>query len=147
MVTPNRDHVIGARIVRIGHSDYSEPRFVIEGIGPASFRSHYIELDNGYVLDLFTGYLAIASAFEIVIPGETEGIPVSNLIGRSISDVWRDDVYSTILILDKQLYLKDANDGVYGNPLRAGIVWEDYTDREQREFLDYWTETPIIRSP
>jgi hypothetical protein len=117
---------------------------VIEGIGPASFRSHFIELDNGYVLDLFTAYLSIASVHEIVSPGETEGIPASSLIGRSISGVWRDDVYSAILILDDEYYLKDANDGVYGNPLRAGLVNQDYTDRELREFLDYWTETPVI---
>lgn len=143
MVSPTREQVLGARITRIGHSSYSKPEFVIEGIGPASFRSHYVVLDNGLVLDLFTAELTLADVSEIQMAGETEGVPVEQLIGKSITNVWRDDVFSCILILDDTLYLKDANDGAYGNPLHAGVVSDEYSERDIAEFVDYWTESPI----
>lgn len=140
---PTREQVLGARIVRIGHSSYSKPQFVIEGIGPASFRSHYVVLDNGLVLDLFTAQLTLSDETAIQMIGETDGLPVQQLIGRLITDVWRDDVFSCILILDNSLYLKDANDGAYGNPLHAGVITLDYSESDIGEFVDYWTENPI----
>ncbi|XZE21628.1 hypothetical protein SH449x_001532 [Pirellulaceae bacterium SH449] len=143
MHAPSRDQIIGFRMIRIGHSHYSEPQFVIEGIGPATFRSHFVELENGLVLDLFTAYLSIASAEEMLSPAETEGIPASDLMSKTVTAVYRDDVFSTLLVLDDLFYLRDANDGCYGNPLRAGVIHEDYTPRELSEFLDYWTEQPI----
>ncbi len=143
MPSPTRDQVVGSRIVRIGHSDYSEPKFVIEGIGPAVFRSHFVLLDNGLVLDLFTAELTLSDETAMRMTGETEGLPVSQLVGRSITDVWRDDVFSCILIIDNSLYLKDANDGAYGNPLRAGLIADDYSENAIAEFVDYWTEKPI----
>lgn len=143
MVSPTREQVLGAQIARIGHSGYSKPDFVIEGIGPASFRSHYVVLDNGLVLDLFTAELTLSEESAIQMIGETDGVPVEQLIGRSITHVWRDDVFSCILILDEVLYLKDANDGAYGNPLHAGVISDEYSECDMAEFVDYWTEKPI----
>jgi hypothetical protein len=134
---------VGARIIRIGHSNYSKPEFVIEGIGPASFRSHFIVLDNGVVLDLFTAQLTLSDETAIQMIGETDGLPVQQLIGTTITDAWRDDVFSSILILDDSLYLKDANDGAYGNPLHAGVITQEYSESNIAEFVDYWTEKPI----
>ena len=142
--SPTREQVVGARIIRIGHSNYSKPEFVIEGIGPASFRSHYVVLDNGLVLDLFTAELTFSDETAIQMNGETDGLPVQQLIERSITDVWRDDVFSCILILDNSLYLKDANDGVYGNPLHAGVITLEYSESNIAEFVDYWTAKPIL---
>jgi hypothetical protein len=141
VVSPTREQALGARITRIGHSNYSEPKFVIEGIGPASFRSHYVVLDNGVVLDLFTAELTLSDETAIQMAGETNGVPIAQLIGKTITDVWRDDVFSCILILDDSLYLKDANDGVYGNPLHAGVISVDYSESDMAEFVDYWTES------
>jgi hypothetical protein len=141
--SPTRKQVLGARIIRIGHSNYSKPEFVIEGIGPASFRSHYVVLDNGLVLDLFTAQLTLSDEKAIQMIGETDGLPVPQLIETTITDVWRDDVFSCILILDNSLYLKDANDGAYGNPLHAGMITLDYSESNIAEFVDYWTEKPI----
>lgn len=143
VVSPTREQVLGARIVRIGHSNYSKPEFVIQGIGPASFRSHYVVLDNGLVLDLFTAELTRSDETAIRMNGETDGLPVQQLVGKAITDVWRDDVYSCILFVDNAKHLKDANDGAYGNPLRAGVLAIDYTASEMAEFVDYWTEKPI----
>ena len=143
MSSPTRQQVLGARITRIGHSNYSKPEFVIDGIGPASFRSHYVLLDNGLVLDLFTAQLTLSDEAAIQMMGETEGLPVQQLIGKLITDVWRDDVFSCILILENSLYLKDANDGAYGNPLHAGVITMEYSEGNIAEFVDYWTEKPI----
>lgn len=141
--SPTREQVLGARIIQIGHSNYSKPEFVIEGIGPASFRSHYVVLDNGLVLDLFTAQLTLSDETAIQMIGDTDGLPVQQLIGTLITDVWRDDVFSCILILDNSLYLKDANDGAYGNPLHAGVIIPEYSEDNIAEFVDYWTEMPI----
>jgi len=143
VLSPTREQVLGARITRIGHSNYSEPEFVIEGIGPASFRSHYVVLDNGLVLDLFTAKLTLSDETAIQMTGETDGVPIEQLIGKTITDVWRDDVFSCILILDDSLYLKDANDGAYGNPLHAGVISVEYSESDMAEFVDYWTENPM----
>ena len=143
MVSPTREQVLGAQIIRIGHSNYSSPQFVIEGIGPASFRSHHVVLDNGLVLDLFTAELTLSEQAAIQMVGETDGVPVKQLIGRAITDVWRDDVFSCILILDDSLYLKDANDGAYGNPLHAGVICEEYSASQIAEFVDYWSGESI----
>lgn len=116
---------------------------MIEGIGPASFRSHYVVLDNGHVLDLFTAELTLSDETAIQMTGETDGVPIAQLIGKTITDVWRDDVFSCILIIDDSLYLKDANDGAYGNPLHAGVISVEYSESDMPQFVDYWTEKPI----
>lgn len=143
VTSPTREQVLGAKIIRIGHSNYSKPEFVIEGIGPASFRSHFIVLGNGVVLDLFTAQLTLADEKAIQMIGETDGLPVQQLLGTTITDAWRDDVFSSILILDNSLYLKDANDGAFGNPLHAGVIIQEYSESNIAEFVDYWTEKPI----
>ena len=135
--------ILNSLLEEIGHSHPTKPEFVLEGIGPAEFRSHYLRLDSGVVLDLFTAELSVASRDEMVCPGRTAGIPVEDLIGKTVTGVWNDDTCSCIIILDNDVYLKDANDGVYGNPLRAGWIAEDYTDDQRQEFTDYWTEEPL----
>jgi hypothetical protein len=136
---PSRDSVVGERLVRIAHSQYSTPEFVVEGIGPASFRSHYLTLSNGLVLDAFTPDIAIASLPLNAMPGETAGIPPDALIGRAVAAVVRDDTESTLVILDGGIFLKDANDGFYGNPLQAGRLTDHYSELELSNFTDYWS--------
>lgn len=79
--------VIGKRIKRIAHSRPSDPQFVVEGIGPAKFRSHFVLLDNGVVIDLFTAELTLSSVDKMVCEGETDGISVDKLLGRTLTDV------------------------------------------------------------
>ena len=136
-----RNMIIGAKLASIGHSRYSVPEFVIEGIGPASFRSHYIALDSGIILDLFTAQISIPTNAKIEMPGETDGIPVEQLLGRSVTALMRDDEYSSLILLDHDIFLRDDNDGATGNPLLAGKL-TDYPDGALSEFIDYWTEAP-----
>ena len=49
--------ILNPRLEQLGHSRPSKPKFVLEGIGPAEFRSHYLRLESGVVLDLFTAEL------------------------------------------------------------------------------------------
>ncbi len=100
-------------------------------------------LDNGLVLDLFTAELTLSDETAIQMTGETDGVPIGQLIGKTITDVWLDDVFSCILIIDDSLYLKDANDGAYGNPLDAGVISVEYSESDMAQFVDYWTEKPI----
>jgi hypothetical protein len=125
VTSPTREQVVGSRIVRIGHSNYSKPEFVIEDLGPAGFRSHFVLLDNGLVLDLFTAELSLSDQTAFQMPGETDGLPVDEVVGKAITKVWRDDVFSCILILDNSIFLKNANDGAYGHPLHAGLITDD----------------------
>ncbi|TWT55354.1 hypothetical protein [Allorhodopirellula solitaria] len=143
MATLPKRRILDSRLAQIGHSHPSKPEFVLEGIGPAEFRSHYLRLESGVVLDLFIAELSVASRDEMVCSGETDGIPCEELIGRTVTGVWNDDTCSCIVILDNDIYLKDANDGVYGNPLRAGWIVGDYSGDQRQEFTDYWTEEPI----
>ena len=136
-----RQEVIGAKVHGIGHSKDSDPEWIVEGIGPAVFRSHYVTLDSGLVLDLFTAELSRAAPSDIEVKGVTVGIPVRELTGRTITAVACDDAGSILLILNDELYMRDANDGFTGNPLEAGRL-ADYTDEERAEFIDYWTEQP-----
>lgn len=136
--------VIGQPLVDIAHSAYSEPEFVIDGIGPASFRSHFLILANGIVLDLFTAELTVVSLPGKVFPGETSGIMPSALIGLRVVAVVRDDTQSVLVILEGGIFLKDANDGVYGNPLLAGRLVDHYTHRELAGFIDDWSGEPAL---
>lgn len=137
-----RENIIGAKIVQIAHSRYSEPTWILDGIGPASFRCHYIALDSGLILDLFTAEITLATPSDLEMPGETNGIPVDDLIGRAISALARDDMSSSLIILDNSIVLRDANDGATGNPLVATYV-SQYTDEELSGLVDYWSELPI----
>ena len=143
MIYPTREQILNTRLLRVSHSQLSEPEFVLEGIGPAQFRSHFLLLDNGLVIDLFIAEMTLSSSDKMVVDGETDGIPVRDLLTRTITHVWNDDTLSCIVILDNDIYLKDANDGVYGNPLRAGYIYEDYKKSEIDEFTDYWNQSPI----
>jgi hypothetical protein len=140
---PLRELMVGQPLVGIAHSPYSEPEFVLEGIGPAHFRAHYLSLANGVVLDLFTVERFVAALPAEVMPGETSGLAPRELLGRHVAAVARDDEYSTVVILEGGLFLKDNNDGCYGNPLLAGRLRECYTEEELGEFLDYWSEHPL----
>ena len=136
------DQIIGAKVTHIGHSSYSEPTFVIEGIGPASFRSHFISLESGVILNLFTAEITVAEEPQIEMMGETVGIPVDQIIGQKVTALQRDDTFSSLIILNHEVFLHDGNDGATGNPLEAGRL-TDYTPEELSEFVDYWTETSI----
>ncbi|WP_417738924.1 hypothetical protein [Rosistilla oblonga] len=133
-----RDRIIGSRLIEIGHSAFSEPEFVQQGIGPATFRSHYLRLDTGIVLDLFVAELTISDVDTFPMPGETSGLRPSAVLGRRISVIWSDDTSSPLVAFDDGTYLRDANDGFYGNPLHAGHIADDYTPQERAEFIDYW---------
>lgn len=138
-----REKILGAKITNIWHSNYSDPTWIVEGIGPASFRSHFISLDSGLVLDLFTADISLATTSSIEMPGETHGISVGELIGRTITALQRDNVHSSLVILDHYIFLRDANDGFTENPLRAGFL-EEYSAEELAQFIDYWTEQPVF---
>lgn len=139
---PPKERVVGQSLVGIVHSPYSEPEFIVEGIGPASFRSHYLTLGNGLVLDLFIAELTVGSLPGEAMPGETDGIALGELLGRVVTAVVLDNTASVLLVLDN-IFLKDANDGIYGNPLLAGRLAENYTEAEQASFVDYWTGQPV----
>lgn len=79
--------IVGRLIKRIGHSRLSDPKFVFDGIGPVQFRSHYVLLNNGVVIDLFTAELSLSSVDKMVHDGETNGISVDPLLGRTITAV------------------------------------------------------------
>ena len=100
-------------------------------------------LDNGLVLDLFTAELTLSDETAIQMTGETDGVPIAQLIGKTITDVWLDDVFSCMLIIGDSLYLKDAHDGAYGNPLHAGVISVEYSESDMAQFVDYWTEKPM----
>ncbi len=134
----NREDIIGAHLTEIGHSAYSEPEFVVEGIGPAQFRAHYLRLDSGLVLNLFTMDVFLAKVDDIEIPAQTDGIPPNELIGRQGTRLVKDESDFALVIMDDSIYLLDANDDFYGNPLRAGFLADDYTTDQQDQFVDYW---------
>jgi hypothetical protein len=71
---PRREIIVGQTLVGIAHSPYSRPCFVIEGIGPARFRTHHLSLANCVVLDLCTVELLVASLPGRVTPGERSGL-------------------------------------------------------------------------
>jgi hypothetical protein len=139
----SRERVVGSKLIDVRHSAFSEPTFILEGIGPAQFRSHFLFLDNGTILDLFTAEITIASPPTDTMPGETVGKPITDLLGRKIVALARDDVSSSLVILEDDLFLRDANDGCYGNPLLAGKLHEDYRAEQLGQIVDYWTETPL----
>ena len=133
-----RDRIIGSRLIEIGHSSYSGPEFILQGIGPAQFRSHYIRLDCGLVLDLCVYDVTLSDVDTFPMPGETSGLDVVSLTGRRITSILNDDTLSPIVVFDNGAYLRDANDGCYGNPLHAGYVETDYDLHQRTEFTDFW---------
>jgi hypothetical protein len=134
----NRKDIVGARVAEVGHSAYSKLEFVLEGIGPAEFRAHYLRRESGIVLDLFTAEILTSNINVFEMPAETDGIPPDQLIGRRVTGLQRDDSHSSLVILDGLISLCDANDGCYGNSLRAGFLEDDYTPEERAQFADYW---------
>jgi hypothetical protein len=95
------------------------------------------------VLDLSVAAIHVADGVSFEMPGETEGIQVLELVGKPVTALLRDDVYAPIIVLEPMIFLKDANDGCYGNPLRAGFIYKEYTETEVSQFVDYWTEKAI----
>ncbi len=141
---PTRAQVVGQTLIAVCHSAYSKPEFILQGIGPASFRTHFLSLSNGCVLDLFVAELMLSTLPDAAMPGETDGLAVRELIGRPVEAVVKDDTSSVLVVLNEGIFLKDANDGVYGNPLLAGFLSEHYKADELRLFVDYWTEEPLL---
>lgn len=137
-----QDRIVGSKLVQVCHSAYSEPMFIVEGIGPAQFRSHFLFLDNGIVLDLFIAEITMASPPAELMPGETVGRPLTDLLGRRIVALARDGASSSLVVLEGNLFLRDANDGCYGNPLLAGNLHEEYSAQDLAQLVDYWTEAP-----
>src|SRR5688572_10721435 len=103
---PDRTAMIGQTVVGIAHTPYSKPEFIVQGIGPASFRGHFVTLGNGITLDLFTAEITIASLPVESMAGETEGISFAQIIGRRIVEVVHDHVASSLIILEGGIFLK-----------------------------------------
>jgi hypothetical protein len=148
---PQRNDIVDQTLVAIAHSQYSEPVFIVEGIGPATFRSHFLKLGNGIVILLFVADITFASIPVDAMPAETNGIPPANLIGRRVKAVVRDDAECTVVVLEGGLYLADANDAFTGNPLLAAhltdyerLTW-GYSASDRANFFDYWTGELISR--
>jgi hypothetical protein len=89
--SPKPDRTLGQTLVGIAHSPCSKPEFLLEGIGSARFRAHYLTLANGLVLDLFTAGLLVMCLRVDVRSGETFGIAPADLLGRRLVGVARDD--------------------------------------------------------
>lgn len=134
-----RANVIGQRLIAVNHSQYSEPEFILQGIGPAAFRGHYLTLENGLILDLFIAKLSVAVLPADTMPGETTGLQLADVLGRQIDAVVCDDCGTVLLVFAGGIFLKDANDGCYGNPLFAGRLSDHYNDIELAAFTDYWS--------
>ena len=142
MVDIPREHIIGARLLEVGHSPFSSPEFIVEGIGPATFRAHYLRLDSGIVLELSVAEVTVTEVGQFQCQGETVGLPLAAFLGELITAIWSDDILTPLLVFENGKYLRDANDGFYGNPLYAGIIQNDYSTADQAQFKDYWTELP-----
>jgi hypothetical protein len=143
--TPTRKSIIGMTLVDVRHSPYFDPVFIIEGIGPAQFRLHFLLLQNGTIVNLGLVSVEFADISPDSTPGESDGIPLATALGRKIVAVAFDNVSAAIVILHGRLYLRDANDGCYGNPLLIGRLREDYAGSELAEFVDYWSGEPLQR--
>jgi hypothetical protein len=146
-----REQVVGQKLVEICHSQYSEPEFIVQGIGPASFRSHFLTLENGVVAQLSVTAITAGEIPADPMPAETNGIPPNELVGRKVAAVLSDDTDGPVIILEGGIYLIDANDAFYGNPLEAKPI-DDYEklrayygDAERANFRDYWTGRPFAR--
>jgi hypothetical protein len=140
---PRPDQVVGQTLVGFAHSPYSEPEFVVEGIGPSSFRTHFLFLGNGLVIELFVAEITVSSETKGTMPGETVGIPSYELLGGRIVAVVRDDTESGVVILEGGLFLTDDNDGFYGNPLRAGRLSAQKTPENLLQLVCYWSGAPV----
>ena len=139
---PLRESTIAKPLVAIAHSAYTKSEFIVEGIGPASFRAHYITLANGITLNLFTAEITVVMLPESIMPGETDGMLSHEIIGRRVIELVRDDMHGSLIILEGNVFLKDDNDGFYGNPLVAGLLSEHYTCAKLSLFTDYWSRQP-----
>jgi hypothetical protein len=139
----SKERIVGSKLIDVRHGAFSIPTFVLDGIGPARFRSHFLFLDTGTILDLFTAEITIASPATDMTPGETVGKPIKDLLGRKIIALARDDVSSSLVILEDNLFLRDANDGCYGNRLVAGKLNEEYGTEQLVQIVDYWTDEPL----
>lgn len=153
MIEPvQREQILGKELLGICHSQYSQPEFVLEGIGPATFRSHFLSLSNGLILDLFTAEITCGSIPPDSMPGESSGLPMNELIGRRVAAVLRDDVYRTAVVLEGGIFLVHGNDGAYGNPLITGYLdrYSEFTNSYARGgneyFTDYWTDEVVAHA-
>jgi len=138
-----RAEVIGAKIIEIGHSNYTEPEPHCNGGAQGAYRAHYLRLNSGLAIDLFTADITIAEIDTFPMPGETDGIPSKHLLDRTITEVCKDLSDSCFVVLDHRIYLLDANHGFHKNPLHAGILFYEYESKELAAIRDYWTSKPI----
>jgi ribA/ribD-fused uncharacterized protein len=135
--------VVGATLQAVRHTPYYEPVFVVNGLGPASFRDHFLVLSTGIVVNLFVAEMTIVDLPAITTPGETTGIPVGELLGKRIVGVALDDVSSPIVVLEGNVYLKDDHDAFYSSPLVAAPIEEAYDAAARQVFVDHWTGKPF----
>jgi hypothetical protein len=145
MKKPSREQVVGQVLVGIAHSRYSEPEFIVQGIGPASFRSHYLVLANGLVIELSVAGIEISAVPLDAMECETVGLSPDDLFSRSIAAVVKDDVGRPIVVLDGAILVWDGHDAFYRNPLAAGTIadFATYNHYGAEEFFDYWTGESI----
>jgi hypothetical protein len=100
-------------------------------------------LSAGIILELRVSEILMSVMPIDTTPGETKGCALTEVLGQRVTAVAIDDVASPIVVLEGGLFLKDANDGCYGNPLLAGSLEAEYDSAQRREFLDFWTGKPL----
>jgi hypothetical protein len=98
-------------------------------------------MDNGVVISPME--MTLEALPDDAEPTETIGIPMADLLNRRINAIVRDDLFGPLVILEGGLFLKDHNDGFYGNWLDAELLSKKYAPEELKGFIDYWTEQPI----
>lgn len=145
MTKPNREQVIGQVLVGIAHSRYSEPEFIVQGIGPATFRSHFLVLANGLVIELSVAGIEIGEVPLDAMECETFGLSPDSLFRRTLTAVVKDDVGTPIVVLEGAILVWDGHDAFCSNPLAAGTIadFAKYNHRDVDEFFDYWNGEPI----
>jgi hypothetical protein len=114
--------------------------------GPGRF--YYLVMDNGVVFSPME--MSLEAVPDDAEPTETIGIPMADLLNRRIKALARDDLFgplvilsAPLVILEGGLFLKDHNDGFYGNWLDADFLSKKYAPEELKGFIDYWTEQPM----
>jgi hypothetical protein len=138
---PTRKQVIGQKLIAAYQGPLSDPIWIVEGIGPARFRSFYLVMDNGVVF--VPQEMQLETVPDDAEPTETTGISLPDLLNRRLTALVRDNLYGPLVVFEGGVFLKHYNDGFYGNSLIAGFLKVDYTSEELEEFIDFWTEQPV----
>ncbi len=135
---PPKELVLGAILKEIRQSESSRPEWVVEGIGPASFRTHFLRLDTGIDLDLSVGGVTAAIRPPITRAGEVGGLRLGCVLGRRIIGLALDDCGAPLVVLEGGVFLKDVVD-FDGNVLLVERIATTYSRDELAQFRDYWS--------